>query len=119
MIWKIEKIKNNDELIPIESLKNLRAMIASLEPNRNISQLKVHEALSLTYMAEKLQRQGQYKKARLTLNEAYVILDKMNCKRYSESSTFQTIVENKRSWAENHLIESFDDILRKVTSKTN
>ncbi len=113
MIWKIENIKDNDLPIDKKIIKNCRAMIASLEPDRGISQPRIYEVSKLVDRTERLQRQGQYRSARAELREAYRILDEMDCKRKSGASTFQTVKENKSSWTDNHLKKSLSEILRK------
>lgn len=114
MIWKIETIEDNKGRIPFSIIENIRAMIASLEPNKRVSQEKLYQISKLVDTTDLLRRQGLHRKARYKLREAYKILDEMNCKRYSGASRFENMTEKRKSWAENHLKEFYREILRKL-----
>ncbi len=113
MIWKIETITDNDQPVAKKIFKNIREMVKSLKPSKRVSQPKIYRITQLIDSAEKQHRQGKYKDARNNLRIAYSKLDKMNCQRSSESSSFQTHGENKKSWSENHLEKSLSEILKK------
>lgn len=113
MTWKIEEIADSDQPIAKKYFDNIRHMLGSLPPKKKISQLKVYRISNHINQADKLQRQGQYRAARDELRTAYQKLDEMNCRRSSETSTFQKYKEGKRSWHENHLHNTLGSMVKK------
>ena len=114
MIWKIEIIEDTDYRLSSKIFQNIRAMIASIEPNRQVSQEKLYKIIELIDRSEMLPQQGLYVRARGILNIAYQELDALNYKRYSSASKFQNFTEKQRSWGENYLKKSLQGILRKI-----
>ena len=114
MIWKIEIIEDIDYRLSLKIFQNIRAMLASIEPHRRVSQEKLYKITKLIDRSEMLQQQGLYLRARGILSKAYQELDALNYKRYSSASKFQNFTERQRSWAENYLKKSYQEIRRKI-----
>ncbi len=115
MIWKIEKIKENDQPVDKGILKNAMEMAKSLTPRTRNSQTKCSKVIRLIKKAEKEQGQGavQNRSVRQSLHEAYSLLSQLESERDTTPAKHEKTTVKGKTWAQKYLSKSLSRILKK------